>query len=432
MNKSQRGFTGGIKAVDIKRDFYTMATADGESAEIVMYGEIVEERPTSWRTGEPVQGNFIVLSEFLDDLTSVASAKTITLRLNSVGGDAFSAIPIHNRLRELKGNVTAIVDGVAFSGGSLIMCAADTVQVNPSSLIMIHKCWTSLFGGYNADEMRDYATKLDSIDKAQAAIYVRKTGNSENDVLALMSEETYLTGAEAIAKGLADELLDSEDAKIAASADMRTLYVNGRATRFLNPLVTLPESVPTVTPAEISAVLANNQPTDNGGTEGGKTMAKTLDELKKENLELAAQLMAEAAASANAAVSAAAPSVNALGAAAEATVGTDDAVKAERQRLADIDALAAMFDADTIREAKYGENPCTAQEMTYRAAQKSAKQGKSFLAAAKADADASGTADVGAAGNAPEAGTDGDADMTPEQLMAKGVADAKAMNKKED
>ena len=81
-----------------------------------------------------------------------------------------------------------------------------------------------------------------------------------------------------------------------------------------------------------------------------------------------------------------------------------------------------------MREAKYGDHPCTAQELAYRMAQKAAQTGKSYMAALEADTGASGAQQVGAANN--EGAPAGE--LTPEQRMAKGRADAKALNKKED
>ena len=123
-------------------------------------------------------------------------AKTITIRMNSLGGDAGVSILIHNRLRELAAKGTSlvcIVDGIAMSGGSLIMCACDTVRVNPSSLVMIHKCWSFLFGGYNADELRQAADSNEAWDKAQVAIYTRKCKLSETVIKHMMADTTYMT-----------------------------------------------------------------------------------------------------------------------------------------------------------------------------------------------------------------------------------------------
>jgi ATP-dependent protease ClpP protease subunit len=106
-----------------------MATTDGVNAEIKMYGEVVTERPVDWWTGEELAGDYIVLSEFLEDMNQLGGAKDITLRLNSVGGEVYAALPIYNRLRELKAEITAsIVDGVAMSTASFIMCAAEALD----------------------------------------------------------------------------------------------------------------------------------------------------------------------------------------------------------------------------------------------------------------------------------------------------------------
>ncbi len=164
-----------------------------------------------------------------------------------MGGDAGVSILIHNRLRELAAKGTklvCIVDGVAMSGGSLIMCACDTVRVNPSSLVMIHKCWSFVLGAYNADELRKAADANDAWDKSQVSIYKRKTGLSETVLLHMMADTTYMTGKEAVEKGFANELLDdAEPVAISASADRQTIYANGHALRLM-PGVKLPDNIP--------------------------------------------------------------------------------------------------------------------------------------------------------------------------------------------
>ena len=131
------------KPVVINRQLYTM-TLNGKAGELTLYGQIVENRP--WWAEEDDQ--FIVLKDFIQDLDSLHGLSTLSIHLNSVGGDAYSSIAIHNRLRELQKEgteVTCYVDGVAMSGGSLIMCACDTVKVNPSSIVMIHDGWLFLW-----------------------------------------------------------------------------------------------------------------------------------------------------------------------------------------------------------------------------------------------------------------------------------------------
>jgi len=121
----------------------------------------------------------------------------------------------------------------------------------------------------------------------------------------------------------------------------------------------------------------------------------TLEELRQSDPEAAEALLAEA----------------------QASVSHDEAVQAERQRCADIDALAGVFDAETIRAAKYGD-PCTAEQMAFRAAQEMAKQGRTFMSQMQSDYQESGAAAVTSA----PASEEEDATMTSEDRKAAGAA----------
>ena len=138
-------------------------------------------------------------------------------------------------------------------------------------------------------------------------------------------------------------------------------------------------------------------------------MAKNLEELRKEDPELAAQVESDV----RAAVS------------AEHDNSEANATRAERQRLAEIDSIAHLYDAETVRNAKYGDHPCTAQEMAFRAAQAAAKTGGAFMAGVKSDYDASGAGGVGAA--PADNGNGGAEPTTPEAKQAEARASVKAL-----
>lgn len=402
--------------IDIHKSCYAMGVNENE-AEITMYGEIVEQVPTDWWTGEPIEGSFIVQEEFLNDLDTVirSGVKKVKIRMNSVGGDAGVSILIHNRIRELASQrieITCIVDGVAMSGGSLIMCACDNVTVNPSSLIMIHKCWSFLFGGYNADELRSLAKQKDAWDKAQVEIYSRKTKLSDTIISHMMSETTYMTGKEAVEKGFADELTEKNDnVTIAASVDRTSLFVNGKRLS-LPKGVQLPENIAVT--ADTNGVTNKTVPKEKaeGTNKGGKIMANNLEELRKENPELAAQVEKEVKAAAL----------------TESGSVAKQAAEDERNRLAEIDKIACIFDEDIVQEAKYGDNACSAQEMAYRAAVRAAKTGSDFMKNLKVDSASSNTSEVGAANNAEEMPKA----RTPDESMTEARNLVKSLFGKED
>lgn len=390
--------------VSIKRECYNLAVNNSaKSADISLYGQIVDRRPVNFWTGEELKGDYIIQSEFLEDLKSADGCSEINISLSSVGGLVHAGLVIHNKLREAanKGvKINCTVDGVAMSAGSVIMCAADNVRVHPSSLVMIHKASIGIHDMQNADELRKAAESLDAYDNAIVSAYKRKTGMDEKELLDLMSAETYMTGAEALEKGFANELLDEKGAEIAASADKASLIVNGHVL----PLGRLkcPDNLPV---AKINTVSSSSENagelshTQKNITEGGNIMANET------------QIPAAGAG---------APAVDSAKANEEAI---NKAVLAERERLSKIDAIAAQFGADIVADAKYN-NPCTAEEMAYRAALDSAKKGTAFLKKLEQDAENSGAASVSAAA-APDDKTE--SMMSDEELLAKAKAEIKAL-----
>ena len=356
-----------IRAINIKKPYYAMKkSADGKNGEISLYGYICETRPRDGQ-GNPIEGEYIAKDEFLENLALFKGCESLTIRIDSGGGDADVANTIHNRLRELSRagtKLTCIVDGIAMSGGSLIMCACDTVKVNPSSMIMIHRAWSFFWGIYNADELAKASSTMAAYDQMQATIYNRKTGIPKDELLGMMSETTYLLGSEAFDRKFADEVLeDADPLDIAASADGKALIFRGKICH-LPPGTFAPDSIPTAKQPE--AETNNTERSNEMNTKSNEAPAERVDK----NAETAGQ------------------PVN-----MEAAI--EDAVRAERRRLSEIDEISALYPDDMVRAAKYGEHPLSAQELAYAAAQAAVKQGTNVLA--YMDADAAVAAKVGAA-----------------------------------
>lgn len=165
------------------------ALADGE-AEIQIYDEI------GWWG--------ITARQFLNDLRALGSVNKITVCINSPGGDVFDGIAIHNALRNHAAEITVRVDGLAASIASVIAMAGDKVVMPSNAMMMIHDPWTIAMG--NGDDMRKVADALDKMADALVSSYVGKSGMKPDRVREMMREETWLTAAEAVALGLADEI----------------------------------------------------------------------------------------------------------------------------------------------------------------------------------------------------------------------------------
>lgn len=150
------------------------------------------------------------------------SEKLLNVRINSVGGDVSHGLAIRNLFRSFAAKrrlmtadfkLITIVDGFAYSAASVIAMAGDTIVMNQGSLMMIHQAWTWSMG--NATELRNLASYLDKIDGELAALYAARSGDKPDDMLALMSAETYFTASEAVAAKLADQVDESHLANLA-------------------------------------------------------------------------------------------------------------------------------------------------------------------------------------------------------------------------
>lgn len=147
-----------------------------------------------------------------------AEGEEVTVNINSGGGDVTSGSEIYTMLRSYEGGTLGRVVGLAASAASVIAMGCTVLEMSPTAELMIHNAWTYAQGDNN--EMNAAADRLRSADRAIAAAYRAKSGMSEEELLALMKSETWLTAEDAKAKGLADAIMFESTAshKVAASA----------------------------------------------------------------------------------------------------------------------------------------------------------------------------------------------------------------------
>lgn len=368
--------------------FWNVASVSDDEGEITLYGDVMSERPTDWWTGEPLPGNYITPEGFMEDLETVKNKAHITVKLNSCGGDLYTGIAIHNALKALPGEVNVVVEGIAASAASVIMCAGDTVTVYPGSLVMIHGVSVMLWDYLNIQDMKQLIKGMDASERAVAEIYNAKTGIETDTLRSMMTKETWLTGREAQEKGFADTLKEDENGpSMHMSLDKKVLFVNGvhhnieglRNIPGTIPVEKSPKAPKNATPPAAKPGV-NTKPTATAEKSEGGNKPMTLEEMRANHPDVVAQIENDARnsqAQANA-----------------------DLVTAERQRLEAIDSIAASIpDQQMVHDAKYGDNPCTAQELCFRVMQQSAAAGQQFLKNYKTDGENSGAASVNAAPN---------------------------------
>lgn len=135
----------------------------------------------------------------------VVGAANLNVTLNSIGGDVFDGIAIYNALVAHGGQVTVTVTGLAASIASVIAMAGHKVIMGRGAEMMIHDAHAVQVG--NAADMRTMADLLDRTSDNIAGFYAERSG--QGDVAswrAIMQEERWYNGEQAVAAGLADEV----------------------------------------------------------------------------------------------------------------------------------------------------------------------------------------------------------------------------------
>lgn len=133
----------------------------------------------------------------------------IVLEVNSNGGLVTVGSEIYTALRNYKGKVTAEITGMAASAASVAVMGADKVVMSPTAQMMVHKALFNWVSG-NSDDLDKAANALKSSDKAIVNAYVAKTGLSEDEIMNLMRNETFMSAQDAVEKGFADEVMSFE------------------------------------------------------------------------------------------------------------------------------------------------------------------------------------------------------------------------------
>ncbi|MCK9802357.1 Clp protease ClpP [Pseudomonas sp. MAFF 302030] len=189
--------------VKVKDESWYTVLASGEATErvieVFVYGEI-----GTWG---------VTANQFVQDLRAMDDGVSpVIAAFNSIGGDLFDGLAMHNALRRLGDRCTGRIDALAASAASVAVCGAHRVVIAANAMMMIHNPWTYASG--DAEDFRKVADALDQTVEAIIAAYKSKaTEIDEAELRRLVDAETWLTANEAVALGLADEVGDGVKVK---------------------------------------------------------------------------------------------------------------------------------------------------------------------------------------------------------------------------
>lgn len=168
------------------------AIDSGTRAQVFIFGVIVDYK---WDEED------VTAKEFIDALKPLGD---FDLRINSPGGSVTAGNAIYNALRRHKGKIDVYVDGLAASMASVVAMAGHRVIMPANAMLMIHDPWSYAVG--NSADMRKIAETLDKFKSGMVTAYMDKSGMDEAQVVRMMTDETWITAAEAVEMGFADEI----------------------------------------------------------------------------------------------------------------------------------------------------------------------------------------------------------------------------------
>lgn len=138
-----------------------------------------------------------------------AGKDEITFVINSPGGEIGAGSEMWYMINSYEQKTYADIVGYACSAASYLAMGADVVRMAPTALMMIHLVSGDASGNCNA--MEKEASTLRVADKAISNAYKLKTGKSNEELLALMEQETWMDAEKAKELGFIDSIIGAEN-----------------------------------------------------------------------------------------------------------------------------------------------------------------------------------------------------------------------------
>ena len=173
--------------------------------------------------------------------------------INSPGGDVVQSLAIFNGIRASGKNVTAHVLGIAASAASYIAMAAQKIVMPRNTMMLPHK--PSNWQGGTADDHREIADMLDTVENLLIPAYMARFKGTEDELKALLAEDKLLSAEQCLAHGFCDELVEDVSATAEFDLDMlpeaaRQVFLSARKPEPTAPPPAAPP-VPAVSASDI-------------------------------------------------------------------------------------------------------------------------------------------------------------------------------------
>ena len=129
----------------------------------------------------------------------------VLIRVNSPGGNVWECAAMLQTVSERRktARVDAVVDGLAGSGASALLMVCGHVTCASLGSVFIHRSQTWMRG--DALAFRAQADFMENNDKSLVKLYGQRMKKDADEIMELMSRQTFFAADDALEHGLVDE-----------------------------------------------------------------------------------------------------------------------------------------------------------------------------------------------------------------------------------
>jgi ATP-dependent Clp protease protease subunit len=181
-------------------------TARGERA-FDIYSRLLKER-LIFVTGPIEDYGASLMTAQLLFLEAENPKKEIHMYINSPGGLVTAGMAIYDTMQYVRPMIHTYCIGQAASMGSLLLAAGKKGEryALPNARVMVHQPSASFYG--QAADIARHAQEIVKLKRRLNEIYAKHTGQTVEAIEKLLDRDTYLTGEEAKAFGLIDQVME--------------------------------------------------------------------------------------------------------------------------------------------------------------------------------------------------------------------------------
>ena len=169
--------------------------------------------------GSRWSGNFT--SDMVNWILDKHKDSEVNVLINSLGGYTHEGLAISS-LFKIHGNVHVHFIGQSASAATIAAMGAKKISIDADAMFLVHRCsgvvleWAYM----NTEQIDEFIKKLEkqkeeqsTIDTVVANLYAKRCKKSKEELLQLMSKDTWLTAREAFDWGFVDEITDDAEDK---------------------------------------------------------------------------------------------------------------------------------------------------------------------------------------------------------------------------